>query len=497
MITVAQGQLRGVVTADGAVEVFTGVPYAKPPVGELRWREPQEAEKWEGILEADRFAPMSMQVRNPELVGSMVDIFGYHDYTVSLKDHFRDLVSEDSLYLNIWKPAGSVSGLPVMVYVHGGSLMTGQPWYADYSGEGLARKGAVVVNMGYRLGVFGFLADRELAEESPDGTTGNYGLLDQIKALEWVRDNIAAFGGDPDNVTLAGESAGSVCVTALCTSPLAKGLFRRVIAESSTATAPRPAHSFRTLEEGYEAAARLKEKLHVNSVRELRALPAEALVSAADDNHHITVDGCVLPRPPYESYALGEHNEEAILHGYNKTEGALFIMLDNARASSFGGKVKAYFGEYAPRVLSLYPAGTNEQAKESWEEIYSVIYFNYGHFCLTRQALANGIPVYAYHFTKDNGRLGANHGGEEVYFYNNIPAGSKHYDESDAALSAVMSDYFMNFLTCGDPNGPGLPLWAPVSEPGEIMELGDQIGPRQEENRRLYSLLDEMTGWKD
>ena len=134
-------------------------------------------------------------------------------------------------------------------------------------------------------------------------------------------------------------------------------------------------------------------------------------------------------------------------------------MLDNAKASSFAGKVKAYFGEYAPRVLSLYSAGTNEQAKESWEEIYSVIYFNYGHFCLTRQALANGIPVYAYHFTKDNGRLGANHGGEEVYFYNNIPAGSKHYDESDAALSAVMSDYFMNFLTCGDPNGPGLPRW--------------------------------------
>ena len=497
VVTVADGQLRGAVTADGAVEVFTGIPYAMPPVGELRWREPQDPDKWEGVLECDRFAPMSMQVRNPEIVNSLVGIIGYHDYTVSLRDSFRDPVSEDSLYLNIWKPAGDVSGLPVMVYVHGGSLMTGQPWYADYSGEGLARKGAVVVNMGYRLGVFGFLADPELAAESPDGTTGNYGLLDQIKALEWVRDNIAAFGGDPGNVTLAGESAGSVCVTALCTSPLARGLFRRVIAESSTATAAEPAHSFRTAEDGYKAAARLKERFGAGSIRELREVSARDLVSAADDNHHITVDGYVLPRSPYESYRLGEHNAEAILHGFNETEGALFIIMDNANMKNYAEKVESYFGDHAARVLALYPAETDAEARARWEEIYSVIFFSYGHHCLTRQGLSNGIPVYEYYFTKHNGRLGANHGGEEVYFYNNIPAGSRHYDESDEALAAVMSGYFMNYLTCGDPNGTGLPLWAPVKEPGELLELGTEIAPRQEKNRELYGILDEMTGWED
>ena len=179
------------------MEVYAGIPYAKPPVGELRWREPQDPEPWEGVLAADHFAPMSMQPQNAAWYSSMAQIIGYHDYEISLDDNFRDLNSEDALYLNIWKPAGEQENLPVLVYIHGGSLQTGQPWYADYSGEGLARKGVIVVNMGYRLGVFGFLADEELMAESPNGTTGNYGLLDQIKALEWVRDNIAAFGGDP------------------------------------------------------------------------------------------------------------------------------------------------------------------------------------------------------------------------------------------------------------------------------------------------------------
>ncbi len=260
IVTVEQGQLTGLTTEDGAVEVYTGIPYAAPPVGDLRWREPQDPAPWEGVFAADHFAPMSMQPSNGAIYDSLASIIGYHDYTITAKDNFRDVMSEDSLYLNVWKPAGKVDKAPVLVYVHGGSLMTGQPWYADYSGAGLARDGVVVVNMGYRLGVFGFYADPELAAESPNGTTGNYGLLDQIKALEWVRDNIAAFGGDPDNVTLAGESAGSACVTALCTSPLAKGLFRRAVGESSTTTARQPAHSYRTLEEAYKAGAATKEQ---------------------------------------------------------------------------------------------------------------------------------------------------------------------------------------------------------------------------------------------
>ena len=302
IVHVAQGDLTGVFTEDGAVEVYAGIPYARPPVGELRWREPQPAEPWVGILKADHFAPMSMQTQNLPLVSSLMQIIGYHDYKISLQDNYREPASEDSLYLNIWKPAGASTGLPVLVYIHGGSLQTGQPWYADYSGEGLAREGVIVVNMGYRLGIFGFFADEELAAESENGTTGNYGLLDQICALQWVQENIAAFGGDPGNVTLAGESAGSACVSALCTSPLAKGLFRRVIGESSTVTAPQPAHSFRSMDAALRAGQETKTRLHAATVEQLRALPAETLVAELSAHHHITVDGYVLPELPYDSY---------------------------------------------------------------------------------------------------------------------------------------------------------------------------------------------------
>ncbi len=492
IVTVEQGQLTGLITADGAVEVYTGIPYAKPPVGDLRWREPQDPEPWEGVLAADRFAPMSMQPDNGAIYNSLAAIIGYHDYTITLKDNFRDVMSEDSLYLNVWKPAGKVDKAPVLVYVHGGSLMTGQPWYADYSGAGLARDGVVVVNMGYRLGVFGFYADPELAAESPNGTTGNYGLLDQIKALEWVRDNIAAFGGDPDNVTLAGESAGSACVTALCTSPLAKGLFRRAVGESSTTTARQPAHSYRTLEEAYKAGAATKEQFGAGSVADLRAVPAEKLVAATGQHHHVTVDGYVLTESPWESYQKGIHNEEAILHGYNATESALFTILDNANMKNYEKKVRSYFGEYADRVLALYPASTDAEAKAQWIDVYSAVFFNYGHYCWTRQALDNGIPAYEYFFTKDNGRLGANHGGEEVYFYGNIPAGSRHYDDSDRALGELMRSYFRNFIASGDPNGPGLPAWEAVSDPARIMELGGSVGQTDERWIALYEVLDEM-----
>jgi para-nitrobenzyl esterase len=497
IVTVEQGQLTGLVSADGTFEVYAGIPYAKPPVGELRWREPQDPEPWEGVLVADHFAPMGMQPDNGAIYNSLAAIIGYHDYRITARDNFRDMMSEDSLYLNVWKPAGEVRNAPVLVYIHGGSLMTGQPWYADYSGEGLARDGVIVVNMGYRLGVFGFYADPELAAESPNGTTGNYGLLDQIKALEWVRRNIAAFGGDPDNVTLAGESAGSACVTALCTSPLARGLFRRAIGESSTTTAPRPAHSYRSLEEAYQTGQKTKDRFGAASLAELRSVPAEKLVAATDVNHHITVDGYVLTESPYESYRKGIHNEEAVFHGYNAAEGALFILFDHARLKNYEQKVRDFFGEYADEVLALYPASTDAEARANWIDIYSAVFFCHGHYCWTRQALANGIPVYEYYFTKDNRRLGANHSGEEVYFYGNVPADSGLYDDSDRALEKTMRAYFRNFITSGDPNGGDLPIWEPVTDTGVIFELGDRVGPTEERFVKLYAVLDRMQGWEE
>jgi len=493
-VSTRYGDVRGVRTADGEVEIFAGIPYAKPPVGELRWREPQEPEPWDGVLEADRFAPMSMQPTNPPIIDSLVQIVGYHDYEISLNDNYRAPVSEDSLYLNIWRPSGGGEKLPVLVYVHGGSLQTGQPWYADYSGEGLAREGVIVVNMGYRLGVFGFFANDELAEESPNSTTGNYGLLDQIKALEWVRDNIAAFGGDPENVTLAGESAGSASVSALCVSPLASGLFRRAVLESSTVASVAPPHSFRLFDEALASGRELMERYGCATVSELRAIDAKRLVGEANTQHHITVDGYVLAETPYESYKKGIHNEQQLLHGYNAEESAPFIIFGQADMKNYEHKIREYFKEYADEVLTLYPASTNAEARRNWADIYSAVLFTYPHYCLDRLAALNGVPAYEYCFSKQNGRLGAWHSGEEVYCYGNIPDGSRLYDERDRELSRVMLRCWAAFAKCGDPNHDGCPEWTSAGS-DSLMGFGDAVCMTGERFLPLYEVLDRMYGW--
>ena len=498
VVHVEQGDLTGVVAEDGEIEIYAGIPYAKPPVGDLRWKEPEPAEAWEGVLEADHFAPMFMQTTNLPIYDSLVEIIGYHDYTISLKDNYRPAVSEDALCINIWKPAGKdLKDLPVLVYVHGGSLQTGQPWYEDYSGKTLAKNGIIVVNMGYRLGIFGFLADPELAEESPNHTTGDYGLLDQILALHWVQDNIEAFGGDPDNVTLAGESAGSACVSALSTSPLAKGLFRRTLMESSTVSAPEPAHSFRLLDEAFEAAEETKAKYGVSSVKELRDLPADEIVGELSVHHHMTVDGYVLPETPYESYKKGIHNEEAQLHGFNRKEADPFLFFNPASMKDYESRVREAFEEpYASQILELLPATTDEEAKQNWADLSTVYLFTYGHYCLARQAAENGIPSYMYFFTKENGRIGSWHSGEEVYLYGNIPPSSKLYTEEDRELSKVFNQYVQNYVRTGDPNGAGLPAWNVQTDGKTVHELGLNVGETETPFLELCEILDQVYGFE-
>ena len=495
IVTVRQGDLQGVYSEDKSYEVYAGVPYAEPPVGELRWKEPQDAKPWDGVLKADHYAPMSMQPQNLPIVDSLTQIIGYHDYEISLDDNYTVPVSEDSLYLNVWKPAGEDKKLPVVVFIHGGSLKTGHSWYKDHSGEGLAKEGVIVVEPAYRLGIFGYYADEELAAESSNDTTGNYGMLDQIKALEWVRDNIAAFGGDPENITLAGESAGSASVSALCTSPLAKGLFKRVIMESSTVASVSPPHSFRTMKEALETGKKTKEEYGCTSVDELRKLPAEKLVAQAELHHHITVDGYALTETPYESYKKGVHNEDAILHGYNDEESAAFIVFDHANMKNYESKIRAYFGEYADDILAIYPAETDAQADEYWAEVYGAVFFDYPHYCLNRLAAENNIPVYEYLFAKQNGRLGDWHSGEEVYCYGNIPDGSELYDSRDRELSAQMVGYWKNFSITGDPNGGSLPKWEQNKGSDAVMLFGDTTEMIGEKEHALFAVLDQKDGW--
>ena len=501
VITVAQGDLTGVRTADGTVEVYTGIPYAKPPVGELRWREPQPAEAWEGVRVCDHFAPMSMQTRNHPIVDSLVSIAAYHTYRITTKDNYLEPMSEDSLYLNVWKPAGEREKLPVMVYVHGGSLTSGQPSWSEYNGEGLARQGIIVVNFGYRLNVFGYLAAEQLAAESPNGTTGNYGLLDQIAALQWVHDNIAAFGGDPEQVTICGESAGASSVNALCVSPLAKGLFHRAIAQSSGITPKKPYHTFRTFADALQMGKDIMEEFGASSVDDLRAVPAEKLVNTKHINNSMTVDGWVITEQPYLTYEKGNNNEEALLHGCNVHESDLFMFTQKISTDNYAEALRPILGEQAEAAAALVPARVNDEgyrlfvdpggdAKGSANEIYSAAWFAYSHYCWTRLLAAQGKNVWEYRFTKDNRALGSNHGGELPYAFGCLERHAWLYDAADRALSGTMQQYWANFVKYGDPNGEGLPAWETTDDGKRIQELGTRVAPMDEPWLGIYELLD-------
>ncbi len=500
IVLLSDGDVRGVVNESGTVEIFAGIPYAAPPVGDLRWKEPSDPTRWEGVLEADSFAPMAMQPRNMPIYYSLAQIIGYHDYQwLRTDDNYEPAVSEDCLYVNVWRPAGKQENLPVLVYIHGGTLKTGQPWYEDYSGENLAKEGIIVVNMGYRLGVFGYLATEELRAESPNGSTGNYGLLDQIKALEWVRENIAAFGGDPENVTLSGESAGAASVSAIATSPLAKGLFRRIVLESSTLASKEPPHSYRPMADALKAGEAVKKLYGASSPEELRTLDAKKIVGSCETEHYMTVDGYALTETPYESYRKGVFNESAILHGYNSKESGPFLLFDKVSLKNYEERVRHYFKEFSSEILEQYPAATDDEAAENWAEIYGAVFFDYPHYCLNRLAAENGIPVFEYYFSKQNGRLGSWHSGEEVYLYGNIPEDSKLYDGEDWSLMRTASRYYLNFIRTGDPNGETLPVWSENSDSRSLLELGEKVSMIQEKARKqaLFAIMDRMEGWQD
>ncbi len=501
-VTVAQGTLTGVLTADGGVEVYAGIPYAAPPVGENLWRAPQPAASWEGVRVCDTFAPMSMQPESGVLMDSLTQIFGYHNYRVSLKDNWREARSEDSLYLNVWKPAGAqTERLPVLVYVHGGSLTTGQPSYGAYNGEEMARMGVVVVNFAYRLGVFGYFANEELA--AAEGTTGNYGLLDQIAALRWVRDNIAAFGGDPDRITVCGESAGASSVNALCVSPLSEGLFRYAIAESSGVTAKVPYHTFRTMEDALETGREILGEFGCADVNALRAVPADKLVTTKHANSSMTVDGTAITEQPYLTYEKGENHEQALLSGFNAHEAEVFNMTMRVDAADYVGALRKILGDGAERAAELFPPEPltprysmpvlerGGDAKGSFDRALSAAWFTYSHDRWSRYLAAQGRPCWEYYFSKDNGGLGSLHAGELPYVFGNVGADAPQYDASDAALSRTMLRCWVNFVKTGDPNGEGLPAWTPYNEaPGQVMEFGADVGMRADPFAPLYPLLD-------
>ncbi|MBQ3796460.1 MAG: carboxylesterase family protein [Butyrivibrio sp.] len=503
VVEIPQGKLTGVYNADKSVKVYAGIPYAKAPVGDLRFREPQAPDKWEGVLKADHFAPMAMQSRGSVLYDSLSHILGWHDYQIKFGDEYKEEVSEDCLYLNVFSPEKkSDELLPVIFYVHGGSLNSGQPSYSEYRGEDLAKRGVVYVNIGYRVGVFGYYAAEDLKAESPNGTTGNYGLLDQIAALKWVHENIKAFGGDPDRITLAGESAGSSSVNALCVSPLTAGLFNYVIAESSSILPKEPFHTFRYFEDAIETGNELRAEFGVSSSADLRSIPAKELLKTKTQHTAMTVDGYAIKEQPFLTYEKGENHEKALLNGFNKKEADAFLLGTKATKENYVELLADDMGEYAEEMAEVVPYDLPQrdqyfiidamgEAKGALNVAYSAIWFSYSHYVWNNYMVDQGIPSYEYYFTKTNNVLSNYHAGELPYAYGNLWRHPGIYDEEDYKLSEIMQSYWVNFAYTGDPNGEGLPLWEMRDKDNtKLLNLDTEIKMIEDPNNEIYKVID-------
>lgn len=477
---------------EDGVQKFLGIPYAAPPVGDLRWKPPMPAAKWAGVRQATDFGPHCLQGR---VFGDM---------------NFRDSGgSEDCLTLNVWVPTKRSSAkLPVMVWIYGGGFVAGTTSEARQDGTHLGQHGVVVVSMNYRLGVFGFLVHPELAKESGRNSAGNYGLLDQLAALHWVHDNIAAFGGDPENVTILGESAGSFSVSAQMASPLSKGLFQKAIGESGAAFS-RSGLSFDALSSREEKDVKLvKDKLGVSTLAELRALPAEKLLEVFGKPGPLgfafgpDIDGYFLPESVPGIFAAGKQNDVSLLAGWNHDEGSFQIAFSPQKptAESMKANAEKDFGDKAAEFLKLYPTDTEEQTLRSAQDYAGDRFIAVSTWdWLEAQEKTGKKPVYRYRFdlgpppaSANAPKLGAYHSAEIEYVFGQLDSkAGVPWRAEDRQLSEEMQNYWTNFAKGGDPNGQGLPNWPKYSavDGWQVMYLDAQTSVHKDDLRDRYLFL--------
>ena len=503
IVSIAQGDITGVYNKDHSVKVFAGIPYAKPPIGDLRFREPQSPDGWDGVRACDEFGPMAMQQRSIPIYDSLSHILGWHDYQIKFGDEYIETMSEDCLYLNVFAPEGIGSKpLPVIFYIHGGSLSTGQSSYTEYRGEDLAKRGVIFVNFAYRLGVFGYYTADDLKNESENGTTGNYGLLDQIAALQWVYDNIEAFGGDPNKITIAGESAGASSVGALCVSPLTEGLFRYAIAQSSGITAYTPYHTLRSYDDALTQGDIVRKEFNVSSSAQLRSISAEDLLKTKSTQSAMTIDGYAITQAPYLTYEQGQNHEKALLNGFNVKESDAFMLGTKATSDNYVQILSDALGPYADKMAALVPPTSPQRdqhfiidamgdAKGALNICYTAIWFTYSHYLWNKYLCDQNIPCYEYYFTKTNNVLSNFHAGELPYAYGNLWRHPGLYNDEDYELSEIMQQYWVNFAKTGDPNGEGLPEWKMRSlDQDQLLQLDTEIKMIDDPNIKLYEIID-------
>lgn len=491
-VETANGVVQGV-TYESGIHVFKGIPYASPPVRDLRWRPPQPVDDWDGVRPADRFADQCMQRR------------------VFDDMRFRNSgTSEDCLYLNVWTPEVSRdAALPVLVYFYGGGFIAGDGSEPRYDGESMAREDVVVVTMSYRLGVFGFFAHPELTAEQ--GASGNYALLDQHAALQWVRENIEAFGGDPNRVTIAGESAGSFSVSAQMASPLSRDLIAGAIGESGSLLgtfSPSP------LEEAEEQGLAFAESAGASSLEELRNLSAMAVLEVASrpgaPRFSTTIDGYFFPKSPMEIYTAGEQAHVPLLVGWNSEEMNYRALLGPKEPTSenFELVVRNLYGERADQVLEAYPPS---EPVQSAIDLAGDRFIGYGTWKWYEVHRATGhAPVFRYFYAhprppmlgthdhdRGEGPQGAVHSAEIEYALGNLDINNIYeWEEEDYKVSEVLKGYFANFIQTGDPNGPDLPTWPAAGDDpntaGMLMRVEIESRAVPAPHRERYLLLDRI-----
>ncbi len=434
-VQTATGKVQGVESRDAAVEVFKGIPYAAPPVGQLRWKPPQPADPWDDVKVCDKFGAKALQKKGGR--GQ----------------------SEDCLYLNVWTPRErSGEKLPVMVWIHGGGFTQGSGHEAGYDGTQLATRGVVLVTINYRLGAFGFLSHPLLSAESPYGSSGNYAVLDQIAALKWVRDNISGFGGDPNKVTIFGESAGGTSVYLLTATPLSKGLFHRAILQSPWLDPVIFRHQTKANENGpsvestgQAAVAKLLGDGADISLDALRAISADQILSEMPQRWPVTTDGWIFPKTPWQIYASGEQHDIPVIVGTNRDEGTMFTP-----RKPFGGTLDGYkaamgerFGQFGDQIVELYAPESDDQLWKVGVQQISDTWFIQPAREFARAMHKQGTEVWMYHFTKPVwGWMGAAHAAEIGFVFGNL----EEPKPNDTALSRAFMDYWVQFARSGNPN---------------------------------------------
>lgn len=467
VVSAPAGLLRGV--REGDAIVFRAIPYALPPTGDRRWRAPEPMPAWQGIRDAQVAGPACFQPPRAQGV-----------YYTELPP-----MSEDCLLLDVTAPAGAEKA-PVMVWIHGGTLIWGTSQSDRYITEEFARRGVVLVSINYRLGALGYLAHPELSRESPDDVSGNYGLLDQIAALEWVRDNIAAFGGDPGNVTVFGESAGAYSVEYLLASPRAHGLFHTALVQSGYLyTMPELRAAKFGLPSAEDVGSYIAEKLGAKDIAALRAMDGETITNdaiAAGFLPYGTVDGKILKRQLVDTFELGEQAPVPLMAGYNSGEiRSLRGLLPPlpASAEAYEADIRARYGVFADRYLDFYPPG--QDPDETRLAAARDVIFTWGIQRLVRQQAEIGQPSYLYYFNHsypaaDAAGLAGFHAMEIPYVFGNLGQTSRYWPAipdtpEERALSAAMIDYWASFAESGKPSSAGGPDWEPYAEGEAYMEF--------------------------